>query len=1068
MQDKKTITKSGQVIILEKIKERIEVYSEEVFTNLSLISEYGKKQSTLMDSLGELLKNLFISMQVMTEGSDTIIMTIGKLENFMDRSLALIEYVVDSIGTFTHHIQESEEKIHHLIEKGEGVKNLLESLEMFNQSALNTSRNAEIKAFHAGTQGKGFEVVAKELGSLISRTFKTLGDLAERITLTSGSSEKIVKRFQNVAKTSQKYKHLIEDMRNLSQLTKEKMNSITKESDNIVEKTEKQEKIRDTLSHFLQSLSEIVKDLILDGNISSFSANQGKAGFQMLASEIGNMDIISNRVVASELNWEFNNVIIKLSQLTTILLNIFENIKETLNLLLKTDILESIVPHLKKVEGMKELIGILSTSVSNVKDSAYDTASLLQKFIQSIDDIESIVEQNSVFIKDFEDALSNLKENTNYILSHINEITNYAEMTKVISLYGKIEAARSGKEQENLMVIVDQITELSKKFNEIVEKIGNFADEIIQETDSVISNVSRMKENVNKAIESLKSNREIIGSSQKEVNYLIQIVDEMIPSVENQKEKIYQISDRFREAEKNAEGIKNRISRIWESTSAVLENGESFSETLKNIEIIPELKKKKKVINVHLGSDPVHLDPSAIGDATSNSVAHSIYRGIFEFGADPSVYPGGLSEWSLSRDGTIWKFTIRDKIMFHNGIKITSHDVVSSFKRTMKSPNAFFFDAVEDIILIDDRTFEVHLKYPYMPFTQNLATIAGSIFPPDAVETLDEHPVGIGPFAFKEWERGKYITLEAFKDYFLGTPYLDEINFVISREEKSLLKRFEDKEIDFASLPSSLVKEVKSSPGMAPLLITSPSLDVQYLGFNFVLDTPFKDKNVRKAANFAIDRKTLIEETLGGQGIPAKGVFPPGLSVYNPNLLGYNYNPEKSKELLKNAGFTEGLPDEYVFDVSDTPVNLKRAKIIQQYLDDIGIKTRINPLRWKDFLEKVHKGNSVIFILGWSSDNGDPDNFLYPLFHSKNAGEPGNASFYKNPGVDKLIEQGMTEINPRKRIEIYREAEKLIIEDAPWVFLYHGVQNYIVQPDIYGFKPHMLSIINYEFMWRDK
>ena len=196
-------------------------------------------------------------------------------------------------------------------------------------------------------------------------------------------------------------------------------------------------------------------------------------------------------------------------------------------------------------------------------------------------------------------------------------------------------------------------------------------------------------------------------------------------------------------------------------------------------------------------------------------------------------------------------------------------------------------------------------------------------------------------------------------------------------------------------------------------------------------------------------------------------MFPPGLSAYNPNLLGYNYNPGKSNELLRNMGFTEGLPDEYIFDVSDTPMNLKRAEIIQQYLNDIGIKTRVNPLKWRDFLEKIHKGNSVIFILGWSSDNGDPDNFLYPLFHSKNVGESGNASFYKNPAVDKLIEQGMSEINPRKRIEIYREAEKLIVEDAPWTFLYHGVQNYIVQPDIYGFKPHTLDIINYESMWRD-
>ena len=1067
MKSEKTVTNFEQVTILEKIKERIGVYSDEVFTNLNLISKYGKTQSELMDNAGKFLKNLFISMQVMLEGSDTIIMTIGKLENLIEKSLESIELVANAVDTFTSHIQESEVKIQHLIERGEEVNNLLDSLEKFNETALNTARNAEIKAFHAGLQGKGFEIVAKELGNLISKTFKTLGNLAEKIHLTSADSDKIVKRFQGVIDTSAKYKNMLTEMQRVSQLTQEKMNNIVSESDKVVERAEEQEKIRGTLSQFLLSLSDIVKNLTLDGSISSFSANQGKAGFQVLSLEIENMDIISNRLVASEIGWEFNDVILKLSNLISTLLNIFQNVKGTINLLSKTDISENITPYLQKIENMKELIAVFSSSVSNIKESAYDTLNLLQEFTKNITDIELIVDKNRDFIKDFENALSELKENIDYTLSHIIEITNYAEMTKVISLYGKIEAARSGVEQENLMVIVDQITELSQEFNQIVKGIGNFAENIMQGTDSVVNNIGKMKSDINRAIDALKTNKEISESSQNEVNYLIQIVNEMAPSVEKQKNIVYQIFDVFKEGEKNAEGIKNRIFQIWEATASAIENSESFANTLKNIEIIPEVKPKKKIIKVHLTGDPVHLDPSVIGDVTSNNVAHSIYRGIFDFGESASVYPARLSEWNLSRDGKKWKFVLEDKILFHNGRKITSEDVVASFKRTMKSSNAYFFDAVKDIIPVDKKTFEVHLKYPYMPFTQNLATIAGAIFPAELSETLEENPTGIGPYTLKEWEKGNHLILEAFKDYSIGTPYIDEIHFIISSEGTPLIKDFENREIDFASLPSSQIKEVKSSPTLSPLLITSPSLDVQYLGFNFILDTPFKRKDVRKAVNFAINRKELIEKTIGGQGIPAKGVFPPGLSVYNPNLLGYNYNPEKSKGLLKNAGFTDGLSDEYVFDVSDTPMNIKRAEIIQRYLDDIGIKTRLNPLKWKDFLDKVHKGNSIIFILGWSSDNGDPDNFLYPLFHSKNVGEPGNTCFYKNSEVDTLIEKGMSEINPGKRIEIYREAEKIIVEDAPWVFLYHGVQNYIAQPDIYGFKPNILDIVNYEMMWRD-
>ena len=222
---------------------------------------------------------------------------------------------------------------------------------------------------------------------------------------------------------------------------------------------------------------------------------------------------------------------------------------------------------------------------------------------------------------------------------------------------------------------------------------------------------------------------------------------------------------------------------------------------------------------------------------------------------------------------------------------------------------------------------------------------------------------------------------------------------------------------------------------------------------------------VRQALNYAVDRKEYIREILEGMGIPAKGVFPPNFSSYNRSLAGYEHNHEKAKALLREAGFPNGLPGEYIFDIRDTKDAIKGAELLKKHFSEVGIHLKINVISWGDLLKKVHNGKSLLFSLGWSNDNGDPDSFLYPLFHSKNWGEPGNTCYYKNEMIDRFLDEAATLSDYYKRHMLYQQIEKILVEDAPWIYLYHTKRNIASQPYIRGYTKNPIASERLEDVW---
>ena len=189
------------------------------------------------------------------------------------------------------------------------------------------------------------------------------------------------------------------------------------------------------------------------------------------------------------------------------------------------------------------------------------------------------------------------------------------------------------------------------------------------------------------------------------------------------------------------------------------------------------------------------------------------------------------------------------------------------------------------------------------------------------------------------------------------------------------------------------------------------------------------------------------------------------MEVFNKNLVGYRYNPERARALMAEAGYQHGFDGAFSLDIRDSEVAVARAEYIKRCLERLGIAIELHPMPWKDFLEKGYRGESLFSMKGWVSDNGDPDNFLYPLFHSKSFGRAGNTSFYRRDEVDDLIDRARAERNSKKRNSMYQHIEELIVNDAPWIFLCHGLDSYAVAKNIHGFKIDPFGIVRFRYLW---
>ncbi|MDQ0252937.1 peptide/nickel transport system substrate-binding protein [Evansella vedderi] len=342
--------------------------------------------------------------------------------------------------------------------------------------------------------------------------------------------------------------------------------------------------------------------------------------------------------------------------------------------------------------------------------------------------------------------------------------------------------------------------------------------------------------------------------------------------------------------------------------------------------------------------------------------------------------------------------------------------------------------SVDEVTIVDEQTVQIKTKEQFAPILYNLTHVATSILNEKAVEEAGDqygvNPVGTGPFKFVQWNRNSQIVMGKFEEYFEGPAEIDEIVFRVIPESATAVAELRTGGVDLVlDIPASQINTLESADNVH--VDTVPGFEVKYLSFDHRQE-PFNNPQVRKALNYAINKEALVSAAYRGTAIPATGPLAPGINGANDSLSGYEYDPEKAKQLLAEAGFADGFKTDLY--LSDADIDVQIATIIQADLAKIGVEVDLQVTEWGAFLDITGQGVPM-FILSWITVTGDADNGMYALFHSDNAGGAGNRSFYSNEDVDRLLDAGRAETDHEQRVANYHEAQEIIVEDAPWAFL---------------------------------
>lgn len=455
-------------------------------------------------------------------------------------------------------------------------------------------------------------------------------------------------------------------------------------------------------------------------------------------------------------------------------------------------------------------------------------------------------------------------------------------------------------------------------------------------------------------------------------------------------------------------------------------------------------------------SEAVTLDPQAGWDGNSLNVMRQMYNGLVKMDSDMNIVGDLAESWEFTSDTSV-TFKLKQGIHFHNGEEVKASDVVFSIQRAQASAKVKSFTAnIESVVADDDYTVTINTSIPYAPLMANLCHTANSIVSQKAVEEAGDNfsaaPCGTGPFKFVKWDAGDKIVLERNDDYFGGEVKPSTLTFKLMSEDSARTIALETGEIDLnLSVAAGDADRVQSTNGIE--LVTSMSPKIEYVSMNQKVE-PFNNPLVRQAINYAIDRDSLNLVATNGYGEVTDSVMNKQINGYTDDVTHYEYDPEKAKELLAQAGYPDGFSTSMVV---GTSARSTEAQIIQGNLAEIGITMEITTMESSTLLEQINNGDYEMFIMSYNNTTGDPDTSLYMLFNSQVPASSGNRSFTNIPEVDQLLESARVETDNNARMKLYAQVQSILTEQAVWVPLYCVPNMVGLRSGLEGYTPHPLG-----------
>jgi peptide/nickel transport system substrate-binding protein len=458
-------------------------------------------------------------------------------------------------------------------------------------------------------------------------------------------------------------------------------------------------------------------------------------------------------------------------------------------------------------------------------------------------------------------------------------------------------------------------------------------------------------------------------------------------------------------------------------------------------------------------ADVQALDPLRVTDSESIEVGSLMFEGLLRWKPGTTDITEGLAtQWRVSADGTVWTFELRSGVKFHDGTSLDAAAVVFSFERLLNKSHPFYLSkadanyrrgllsSIDKVVATGTMTVEIHTTKPYAPLLGDVAMFP--IVSPAGVrqwgDAFREHPVGSGPFQIVEWHRGEQVVVRRWDGYWGDKPTIDRIVFRVIVDARQRLVELESGSVDLATaiLPDEQ-PFVELHPDLH--LYTTAGNDVSYLAFN-TQRPPFNDPLVRRAVSYAINKEPIVKLAFQGRAVPADGPLPPTQWGYHQPKSRYGYDLVTARKLLNEAIANKTFdPDKvYRFFALSTPRPYfsqpeRVARFLQSAMAQVGIKTELVLQPYTEHKASVEAAEHDLAIFGWVGDTGDPDNFLYVLFHSDNTRVPGaqNIAFYRDPKVDEMLSRARTS-DKATRTDLYAQVQDTIADAAPWVPLAHS------------------------------
>jgi peptide/nickel transport system substrate-binding protein len=508
-------------------------------------------------------------------------------------------------------------------------------------------------------------------------------------------------------------------------------------------------------------------------------------------------------------------------------------------------------------------------------------------------------------------------------------------------------------------------------------------------------------------------------------------------------------------------------------------------------------KRSTNVFHYNEQTGIASIDPAFAKNQSIMWAVHQLYNTLVEVDSQLNIVPSLAKRWQISDDKKTYTFYLRDDVVFHGddcfpdkkGRRMTAKDVEYSFKRIVDkstaSPGAWIFnkkvDSIDGFEAINDTIFQLKLVRPYQPILGILSMQYCSVVPHEAIakygNDFRRHAVGTGPFQFVAWEEGQALVMKKNPNYFetdeygKRLPHLDgiKVSFYDSKATEFLL--FRQKKLDFINdIDASFKDEVLTKRGTLRKewkdkiqLQTHSYLNIEYFGIlvdksnDLLKNSPLASKKIRQAINYGFDREKMVLYLRNSLGIPAQsGFVPAGLPSFDPTKVkGYIYNPDLARKLIREAGFSsQNMP---VIKLQTIPIYSEIASYVARQLEEIGFKIQVDVVQKSLLLELTSNSKTPFFRGSWIADYPDAENYL-SVFYSKNPAPP-NYTRYNNPQFDALFEKAIAETNDSIRYQLYRQADQVMIDDAPVVPLWYDVVVHLVQPNVKNFPANALNLL---------